>query len=504
MNKVVMLILDGFGVGKNYEGNAISAADMSCFNELLEEYPNTTLTTTGENVDTPEEKRIDCEVSHLILGAGKTVEQDITICNENLGSTIIEQNPRMLELLEYLKDSGGNLHLVGLVSDGLVYSDIKYMKNFIHHLKYMGVTKLYFHAITDGRDVQNHTAIQYLKDLEETFADRYLGKLATICGRSFAMDRDENWKNTKAYYELLTQGKGAQINNYEKAIEACYKRDIGDENIPPIILDEKGVVGDGDVLLWLNFREDRARQILSAFSNKDFDGFRRKRVPALRVASILPIDEVDNLTNLIDKDEAEYSLGQYLSALGLTQARIGEEDKFSNLSYYFNGSTDKKIKKCDNYPIKSYPREETINHPEMNMAGVTKQIIKCMERDYDLIVANYESPDIFGHIGDIDKAVETLKLLDEEIEKLCDACDDNFYKLIITSDHGNVEEMLNEDGTPNKGHTANPVPFVIRDKNVKLRHKGSITQVAGTILKYMDIAIPSEMKDAGILIKEEE
>jgi 2,3-bisphosphoglycerate-independent phosphoglycerate mutase len=256
-------------------------------------------------------------------------------------------------------------------------------------------------------------------------------------------------------------------------------------------------------MLWLNFREDRARQTLGALCNKDFNEFKVPNLANLKVASLLPIDEVDDLINLIDKDETEYSISKYLSLLGKKQARITEEDKSSNLTYYFNGCNDKRIKGLDNYIIPSYPRNETINHPEMNIEGITKQAIKCIEHDYDFIVVNIEAPDIFGHIGDINKAIESLKIVDNAIEEICEACDDNFYKLIITSDHGNIEEMINDDGTPNKGHTNNPVPFIIRDKNVSLKSKGSITQVAGTILKYMDIAIPKEMKEAGILFKED-
>jgi len=503
MNKVIMIILDGFGVGKNYDGNAISLANMNCYNELLDIYPNTELSTTGENVLTPEDKTIDCEVSHLILGAGKVVPQDITICNENVSSTLIEQNEKLIDLLEYLKETDGNLHLVGMVSDGKVYSDLRYMMHLISHLKNMGVKKLYFHAITDGVDVPDRTSINYLKELTNCMSQNGLGKIATVCGRTYAMDRDSNFKHTKNYVDLITLGKGAKVSNLEKALSTCYSKEVGDKDIPPIILDEKGIIRDGDVMLWLNFREDRARQTLGALCNKDFNEFKVPNLANLKVASLLPIDEVDDLINLIDKDETEYSISKYLSLLGKKQARITEEDKSSNLTYYFNGCNDKRIKGLDNYIIPSYPRNETINHPEMNIEGITKQAIKCIEHDYDFIVVNIEAPDIFGHIGDINKAIESLKIVDNAIEEICEACDDNFYKLIITSDHGNIEEMINDDGTPNKGHTNNPVPFIIRDKNVSLKSKGSITQVAGTILKYMDIAIPKEMKEAGILFKED-
>lgn len=504
MNKILMIILDGFGESSEEKGNAIKMATMDNYNELIDLYPHTYLDTTGEVLGLPEDKTIDCEASHLLIGAGKYVKQDLTLCNEVLCSTLIEKNERLIELLNYLKKSGGVLHLVGLVSDGKVYSDIGYMKTFISHLKNMGVKKLYFHAITDGRDTGPNTSVSYLEDLDATMKEVGLGKIATICGRDFAMDRVEDYEKTKVYYDLLVNGRGVLIRSYKSAINACYSRDVYDEKLPPIILDDKSMIGDGDVIISLNYRSDRLRQMLSSFCDKDFNGFKVKNIPGLKVASLLPVDDVPNLINLIDKSNEGLSLGTYLSDLNLKQARIAEIDKFNNIGYYFNGCSDKKLKWCDNYIIPSYDKKEIYNHPELNLEEVTKQIIKCMERDVDFILVNIENPDVFGHIGDISKVVDSLNKIDEYLGKIIESVDDNFYKLILTSDHGNVEHMLNPDGSIDFGHTSNKVPFIIRDKHIKLKNNGNITQIAPTILKYMNVAIPKEMSETKTLFKDEE
>jgi 2,3-bisphosphoglycerate-independent phosphoglycerate mutase len=501
MNKTIMVVLDGFGYSEEENGNAILKAKMDHFNELYETFPHSLLETAGENVDTPEDKTIDCEVAHLIMGAGRSVKQDITLCNEVLGSTLIEKNEKLIDIIENLYRNSGALHLIGLVSDGKVYSDIRYMKNFIAHLKNMGLKKLYFHAITDGRDVMPNSANQYLDDLIDVMNLNELGKVVSICGRSSAMDRSEDYKKTKVFTDLIIKGKGVPIKNFHSAIDTCYKRNVTDEIIPPIILDEDGTIKPGDAVIWLNFREDRARQTLNALANKEFSEYKTGMPDDVKVFSLLKIEDIDGLDYLIDKDSNEYSVGKYFSDLGLKQARISEVDKFVNISYYFNGCEDKKLKYCDNFIIPSYEKKDMIKFPALNLDGLTDRVIKCLEHDYDFILVNIENPDLFGHTGNMDITVEALKEVDRCIGKIYDAVNDNFYKLIITSDHGNVEEMINEDGTPNRGHTNNLVPFIICDKHVKLKDKGIITQIAPTLLKYMNIAIPKQMEDTKVLFK---
>ena len=504
MKKVIMVILDGFGINDSEYGNAIKQSNMDCYNELFSEYPHTILQASGDYVGLPDDQFGNSEVGHLTIGAGRKIKQDITLCNEVLGSTLIEKNEKLIEFLEQLKSNNGTLHLMGLVSDGGVHSDIKYMKNLLSHLKNMGVKKLYFHVITDGRDTGVKTSINYINDLDSSMKEFGLGKVATICGRYYAMDRDNKWERTKVYSDLILKGKGAKIRSYKSGIEACYKRDITDEFLPPIILDENAVLKENDGILWLNFRGDRARQILTVLKDDEFSEYKVNIPDNINVLTLVDVPNTKNLDHLIDVEEEIYSLGVYLSDLGLKQARIAETEKYAHVTFFFNGGGKTKLKGCDNYLIPS-PKVKTYDlAPAMSVEDVTKQVIKCLEKDYDFILVNIANPDMLGHTGNIEATIESLKVVDECLKKIVEAVDDNFYKMIITADHGNCDEMLNKDGEIITTHSVNPVPFIIRDKHVELKHKGDITQIAPTILKYMDIAIPKEMKETKTLFYEED
>ena len=503
MNKIVMLVLDGFGYREEETGNAIKLAHMDNYEELLEEYPYSVLSATGDEIGLPDDTTADCEVGHLTIGAGKKIKQDITLCNEVLGSTIIEKNANLIKFLTDLEEKQGTLHLMGMVSDGCVHSDITYMKNFITHLKNLGVKKLYFHAITDGKDVGKDTAVQYLEELENVMKETKLGKIATICGRSFAMDRDNKWDKVKIYTDLIFKGSGVSIKNYAAGIQACYKKEVYDENIPPILLDEKGIISNNDGIIWLNYRIDRSRELLSILTDPNFNLFRTNRPNNLSVQTILPINNME-IDYMMENNEDVYALPSYLDDLGVKQARIASSEKFPHVTYFMNGEENKKLQHCDDYMIPSGGRYRYDEDPTLTIDDIIKQTIRCMEKDYDLITVNICNPDILGHSGDIDKTVECLKKIDEALEELFEAADDNFYKLIITSDHGNVDEMLDSEENTTKSHSMNPVPFVIRDKKISLRHKGNLTNIAPTILQYMDIAIPEEMKETRVLLIDEE
>ena len=503
MKKVIMVILDGFGINDSEYGNAIKQANMDCFNELFLEYPHSILQASGEYVGLPDDQFGNSEVGHLTIGAGKKIKQDITICNEVLGSTLIEKNEKLQTFLDRINANNGTLHLMGLVSSGGVHSDIKYMKNFLSHLKNMGVKKLYFHVITDGRDTGIKTSIGFIEDLENTMREVGLGTIATICGRYYAMDRDNKWERTKVYSDLILKGTGVKIRSYKTGIETCYKRNVTDEFLPPILLDENAYLKMNDGLLWLNFRGDRARQILTVLANPEFDAYRVKVPANLEVMSLMDVPNTKNVDHLIDESEEIYSLGCYLSDLGLSQARIAETEKYAHVTFFFNGGGKTKLKGCDNFLIPS-PKVATYDmQPEMSVYDVTKQVIKCLEKDYDFILVNLANPDMLGHTGNLEATKKGLAAVDECLKKIVEAVDDNFYKLIITADHGNCDEMLDKDGTMLTTHSTNPVPFIIRDKHVNLKHKGDITQIAPTILKYMDIAIPKEMRDTKTLFVEE-
>ena len=504
MKKVIMLILDGFGINESEYGNAIKQANMPNYNALFNEYPHSILQASGEYVGLPDDQFGNSEVGHLTMGAGRKLKQDITLCNEVLGSTLIEKNAEMLKLVERVKNNNGVLHLMGLVSDGGVHSDITYMKNLIGHLKNMGVEKIKFHVITDGRDTGVKTSISYIESLDSVLKENDIGNIATICGRYYAMDRDNKWERTKFYSDLLLTGKGVQIKNYKAAIEACYKRDVTDEFLPPIIIDDDATLKEGDSLLWLNYRGDRARQILTVLKDPEFSEYPVKRLEDFEVVTLVDVPNTVDLPHLLENNSEVYSLGCYLSDLGLHQARIAETEKFAHVTFFFNGGDKTKLKGCDNFLIPS-PKVATYDlTPPMSVREVTKQTIKCIEKDYDFILVNFANPDMLGHTGNIEAAKEGLEVVDECLGEIIASVDDNFYKLIVTADHGNCDEMLGKDGEVLTTHSTNPVPFIVRDAHVNLKHKGDLTQIAPTILKYMDIAIPKDMQESSTLFVEED
>ena len=505
MKKVIMVILDGFGLNDLENGNAIKDANMETFNNLFKEYPHSVLQASGEYVGLPDDQFGNSEVGHLTIGAGRRIKQDLLKANELLGSPSIEQNDKLIELVNHTINNNSTLHLCGLVSDGRVHSDIKYMKNILGHLKNMGVKKVKFHAITDGRDTKVDSSIGYLTELENVMKSLNIGKISTVCGRYYAMDRDNKWERTKVYTDLLLKGVGIKIRTFKTGIEACYKKNLTDEFLPPLILDEDATIKNNDAFLWLNFRGDRSRQILTVLKNEDFQEYKVKKIDNLKILAItdVPGAKLTNKEYLIENEEI-YSLGVYLSDLGLRQARIAETEKFAHVTYFFNGGGKVKLKGCDNFLIPSKKVKTYDLTPNMSALEVTEQVLKCLEKDYDFILVNFANPDMLGHTGVIDATVNGLKTIDECLSRIVEAVDNNFYKLIITADHGNCDEMIRKDGSISTTHSIYPVPFILRDKHVSLKHKGDLTEIAPTILKYMDIAIPSEMKDTKTLFVEED
>ena len=505
MKKVIMVILDGFGINDLENGNAIKLANMETFNSLFNEYPHSILQASGEYVGLPDDQFGNSEVGHLTIGAGRKIKQDLIKCNELLGTPTIEQNEQVLKIVEHVKNNNSTLHLCGLVSDGRVHSDIKYMKNFLGHLASMGVKNIKFHAITDGRDTPVDSSVNYLNDLDEVLKNLNIGKISTVCGRYYAMDRDNKWERTKVYTDLLFKGIGVRVRGYKTGIAACYRKNLTDEFLPPLLLEDDVTIKEHDAFIWLNFRGDRGRQLLSVLKNEDFNEY---KVPKFNDLSVLTLANIPGVNlkreDYLIEEENVYSLGVYLSDLGLRQARIAETEKFAHVTYFFNGGDKVKVKGCDNFLIPS-PKVSTYDKaPNMSAIEVTNQVVKCLEKDYDFILVNFANPDMLGHTGVIDATVSGLKTIDECLKRIVEAVDNNFYKLIITADHGNCDEMIRKDGSISTTHSIYPVPFILRDKRVSLKHKGDLTEIAPTILKYMDIAIPKEMKETKTLFVEED
>jgi len=504
MKKILMVILDGFGMRDEENGNAIKLANMECFNSLWESYPHSLLEASEEYVGLPHGQFGNSEVCHQVIGLGRKIKQRITIINEEIDTKNVLENQEFQNIVNHLSMYGSTLHLMGLTSDGGVHSHIGYMLKLIELLKEQNVKNVVFHAITDGRDTYQKSSQKYIEQINNLLKKNNMGYVGTICGRYYAMDRDNKWDRTRIYYDLVMNNRGYRVKDYHKAIDNCYKKNITDEFLPPMLLNEEFRVKENDILLWLNFRTDRARQILNALSDPIFNVFPIRNVNNFKVYNMFPQENVEHATNLFEiSNEELYPIGKYFSDLKLTQARIAETEKFSHVTYFFNSELSKEFEGQDNYLVPS-PKVATYDiTPFMSAKEVTKKVKAALDKDYDFILVNYANPDMLGHTGNIEATVEGLKGLDVLLKEVITAAEDNFYKVFILSDHGNCDEMRSETGEVITTHSLSKVPFIVTDKNIKLKEHGDLTMVAPTLLKYMDIAIPKDMENTKNLIIEE-
>lgn len=499
MKKILTIILDGFGYREEEYGNAIKAAQMNFFNKLWEEYPHSLLKASEEAVGLHEGQFGNSETGHQTIGAGRLIKQNETLVNEFFTNRDgILDNKAFNKLLE---NKNKTIHLMGLCSDGNVHAGIDDIINMYELLAKNSFKNIYFHIITDGRDTDMHSSYKYIGMLEEKIKEYKIGEIATICGRYYAMDRDKNYDRTKLYYELVTKGVGIETNRIKDVINKMYDNDITDEFLRPVLVNRNGIIKNGDILIWLNYRADRAKQIISSFTDNLFDGFHTYNMSNLEVYSFLPIDKSISTITFLEEQNITNPLGLYLSELGITQARIAETEKFPHVTYFFDGGFNGRIPKCNAFHIPS-PEVATYDlKPEMSAVGVTKKCIECMVQDYDFILVNFANPDMVGHTGDFEATIKACMAIDMCLEKIIEQANENFYKVIILADHGNADIMLEESGNVVTTHTISKVPFIILDKSVELVKEGDLTNVAPTILEYMDIAIPEEMKDTKILFK---
>lgn len=499
MKKILTIILDGFGIRDEVVGNAIKAANMNTFNGLWQKYPHAYLDASEEAVGLSEGQAGNSEVGHMTIGAGRLLKQNEVIVNDFFKEPDLE-NKNVQKLLEN-KDK--NIHIMGLCSDGNIHAGVDDFLNMYKFLIDNDFKNIYFHLITDGRDTGVKDSYKYIKMIQNIINEYKIGEIVSVCGRFYAMDRDENYDRTNIYYDLVTKGKGTSSINIERSILSSYEKNITDEFIKPIICSKK-VIKNGDVIMWMNYRADRAKQILQAFTNSTtFDKFTTLDMSDTLVFSFLPVDKKIKTYNLIEPISVKNSLGMYLSELDFTQARIAESEKYPHVTYFFDGGFDGKIKGCEKYHIAS-PSVATYDlKPEMSCVEVTKRVVLSMKADYDFILVNFANPDMVGHTGNMEAATKACMAVDVCLNKIMEKAEDNFYKVIILADHGNADTMINEDGSICTTHTTSKVPFIICDEKVKLEERGSLVNVAPTILDYMDIAIPKEMDETSSLLIEE-
>jgi len=508
--RVLLMVLDGWGININKDGNAIAAAKAPVYTGLMNDYPHTELLASGEAVGLPEGQMGNSEVGHLNLGAGRIVYQDSTRISKSIREGDFFANPVLLSAMETVKRSGGNLHLMGLLSDGGVHSRLDHIFAMFDLVKAQGITRVFFHAFLDGRDTPPSSALNYIKQLEDHFEKIGIGKIATISGRYYAMDRDKRWERVQKAYETLVMGEGIRKYSAQEAVQQSYEHERTDEFlIPTVILDRKtnkqiGTIGNNDGVIFCNFRSDRAREITRSFVEEDFKGFRRRIVPKLSTfVCLTTYDETFNLPVAYKPDRLTNILGEVLSARGIRQLRIAETEKYAHVTFFFNGGEEPPFPLEDRILVPS-PRDVATYDlkPEMSARQITDKLVESISsQHYGFILVNYANPDMVGHTGIISAAVKAIEVIDECLGRVLHAAWEEGMQVFITSDHGNIEIMSDPStGQPHTAHTTDPVPFIDVQKNVKLRSGGVLADVAPTVLDYMGIPIPPEMTGKSLII----
>ncbi len=498
--KAMLVILDGWGINPNPEVSAIERAHTPFFDSLKKKYPHATLRTDGLNVGLPEGQMGNSEVGHMNLGAGRIVYQDLVKINKAIDDGRFFENPTLKQAFEYAKQNEKKVHLLGLVSDGGVHSHIKHLYALIDMATQYGVP-IYIHAFTDGRDVDPHSGIQFIQDLENYLKDKPNAHLASVVGRYYAMDRDKRWERIKKAYDLLVHGIGQKTTDLVQAVRESYEEGITDEFIKPIVkTGENGnplaTIEPGDVVIFFNFRTDRGRQLTTALSQKDIPEYNMKKLPLYFVTMTNYDDTFKDIKVVFPKEDLKNTLGEVISQQGLTQLRIAETEKYPHVTFFFSGGREETFPGEERIMIPS-PKVATYDlKPEMSAYEVTDALMKKIkESEPDLIVLNYANPDMVGHTGDFNAAVKAVEAVDDNLSRLIPLGLQHGYRILVIADHGNADVMVNEDGSPNTAHTTNPVPVILVANDLHPEIKdGILANVAPTLLKMMNLDIPGHME----------
>ncbi len=503
----MLMILDGFGINENSEGNAVKLAKIPNINEIMKQYPNTIIHTSGLDVGLPEGQMGNSEVGHTNIGAGRIVYQELTRITKSIEDGDFFSNSELVAAIENCKKNNSKLHILGLLSDGGVHSHMRHLFAILELAKRKDFEDVYVHCFLDGRDTPPASADGYIAELEEKMKEKGVGKIATISGRFYAMDRDKRWERIKEAYNALVNGEGHKFSSATAAIENSYQKEIFDEFVKPSVIcknDEPvATIGENDSVIFFNFRPDRAREITRAIVDPDFDGFERNFVKTYFVTftnydeTLLPYVHI-----AFKKEEIKNTFGEYISKLGLTQLRIAETEKYAHVTFFFNGGEEKQYEGEDRILIPS-PKVETYDmKPEMSAGEVTDKVVEAINsRKYDAIILNYANPDMVGHTGSLEATVKALEFLDGCVKRVVDAIENNDGTLLITADHGNAEQMIDyKTGELHTAHTTNPVPLVLIGRDVKLK-EGRLADLAPTMLDLMNLAKPEEMTGESLIEK---
>ena len=502
--KVILMILDGWGISPDPKVSAIDNANVPFINSLYVNYPNAQLRTDGLNVGLPEGQMGNSEVGHMNLGAGRIIYQDLAKINLAVQNKTFNKEKAITEAFDYAKKYGKVVHFLGLVSDGGVHSHINHLKGLVDAAHDAGLEKVFIHAFTDGRDVDPKSGAGFIHDITDHIKGTSV-KLASIIGRYYAMDRDKRWERVKLAYDLLVLGIGMHSKDAVKSIEESYVNNITDEFIQPIVMtndkdEPMATIKEGDVIIFFNFRTDRGRELTEVLSQKDHLDFNMHKMNLYYVTMTNYDDTFNNIYRIFDKDNLSETLGEVLEKHNKKQIRIAETEKYPHVTFFFSGGREEPFK-GETRILRNSPKVATYDlQPEMSAFALADALVHELEKgEVDFVCLNFANGDMVGHTGVMEAAIKACEAVNKCAEKVITAALKNNYTTIVIADHGNCETMINPDGSPNTAHTTNPVPVILVDKELKFIHNGILGDIAPTILELMGIQKPAVMTGKSLL-----
>ena len=495
--KVILTILDGFGEGPATPGNAITLANTPNIDKLRAKYPHTLLQAHGEAVGLTEGTMGGSEVGHFTIGAGRVVPQFLLAINKAISDGSFYTKQPLVDAFTYAKASGKKLHFLGMISDKGVHSDLHHLITLIKWAGEEGLENVYIHCIADGRDVEERSVERYLKAIELAIKEAGTGKIATLIGRYFSMDRDNNLIRTEKAYRLMTLGEGERSDDVYKTVEHLYQNDaeLTDYYLPPILLDSNGLVEEEDQVIFFNYRTDRTRQLTSAFVDPDFDAFDRLLPPLKYFVCMGPYSDIAPV--VFDMTSVKNNLADWLSSHNKAQLRIAETEKYAHVTFFFNSQVEESKKGEDRILVPSPKVPSYDQKPEMSAPEVTEKVLTALQNArHDVIIVNFANCDLVGHSGDLNAVIKAVETVDESIGKLYKQAMESGYTFLLTADHGNADEMTYPNGDPKPAHSLNPVIFLVADPDDEFVAKkdGGLCNIAPTILKILGLPKPEEME----------
>ena len=507
---VMLMILDGFGINEKEDGNAVKLANTPNIDKLMKKFQTTKIYTSGLKVGLPDGQMGNSEVGHTNIGAGRIVYQELTRITKSIEDGDFFSNPEFIAAIENCKKYNSKLHILGLVSDGGVHSHNRHLYGLLEMAKRRDFEDVYVHCFLDGRDTPPASAETYVAELQEKMKEKGVGKIASLSGRFYAMDRDKRWQRVQKCYDALVNGEGEKAGDPIKAIEDSYQKEVFDEFVVPTVMcngnEPVAKIEENDSVIFFNFRPDRAREITRALVDPEFDGFETKKMNLYYVCFTSYDETMPNVHIAFKKEPLKNTFGEVVSEAGLTQLRIAETEKYAHVTFFFNGGEEKQYPGEDRILVPS-PKVETYDmKPEMSAYEVTDKVCEALENDkYDVVILNFANTDMVGHTGSLQAAIKAVEAVDECVGRIVKIIEEKQGNLLITADHGNAEQMIDyKTGEPHTAHTTNPVPIILvtDNKAYKLKENGKLADLAPTMLDLMGIKQPEEMTGESLLIRE--